>query len=82
MAEYYSPFPDIPNYKVPRLHRVLTSTRFLEVYSWLRDNTQGAFYTLDKSSYDFSTNKVVTWLQVEFEEPEDAVLFSISFPIL
>ena len=60
--EYITPFPDMPEYRVPRLYTVSCSwaSRYR---GWLNDNCKDRYY--------------VSAGLVQFEDTEDAILFSL-----
>jgi hypothetical protein len=64
--EYIIPFPNIPNFKVPKLYRVNVSVEYYsECYYWLIKNCRDKFY--------------VSREVVEFEDSRDAMFFSLKW---
>jgi hypothetical protein len=71
MITYTHPWPEHPSVKVPRLHRVKYNPKFNwgEVHYWCRENCQAPAYMAPDWAGTF----------VEFEDDEDAVVFSLRF---
>lgn len=69
---YHTPFPELPELKVPKLHRVFYSETWFswEMQDWCEKNCQAKFYTSPG------------WCDpafIEFEDDLDATLFALRW---
>ena len=71
MITYNYPWPEMPNVKVPKLHRVNYDSRYNwgEVHYWCKQNCKSPSYMSPGWGGTF----------VEFEDDEDAMVFSLKF---
>lgn len=71
MITYTHPWPELPTVKVPTLHRVNYNPKYNwgEVHYWCKENCRAPAYVGPGWSGTF----------VEFEDDEDAVVFSLRF---
>jgi hypothetical protein len=71
MITYTYPWPEQPTFRVPKLHRVNYNPKYNwgEVQYWCKENCRAPSYMAMAWSGTF----------VEFEDDEDATLFSLKF---
>lgn len=71
MITYTYPWPELPNAKVPKLHKVNYNPEYNwgEVYRWCQDCCRASFYFGPTWSGSF----------VEFEDDVDATAFAMRF---
>lgn len=71
MITYTYPWPEQPTFKVPTLHRVNYNPKYNwgEVHYWCKQNCRAPSYMAMSWAGTF----------VEFEDDEDATLFSLKF---
>ena len=67
---YTTPWPNLPQVQVPKLHRVTFSKyRFGEMREWLEANCRAPFYVSPGWTGNF----------VEFEDDQDATAFALRW---
>jgi hypothetical protein len=73
MITYTHPWPEHPTFRVPKLHRVAYDPKYNwgEVHYWCKANCRAPSY--------MSPGWVPGGTFVEFENDEDAVVFSLKF---
>jgi len=71
MITYTHPWPEHPTFRVPKLHKVTYNPKYNwgEVHHWCKENCRAPSYMSMAWAGTF----------VEFEDDEDAVVFSLRF---
>lgn len=67
---YVNPWPDLPNIRVPKLHKVTFKRHdALHMRAWLEENCRAPYYTGPGWAGNF----------VEFEDDQDATAFALRW---